>query len=471
MALDPSIILGIKPAQILSGDERQANALKLKSLLLGNQEAQYKLDDYAQTRQREQQLRDLYTKNPKASGEDLRGAGFVKEGYEADKFANEQAKQKADIEGSQLKTNLEKFKHYTQGLYAVGQSDDPVGSANKFIQESVMFGTMSPEHAQALMQGMEGKSPEQIKQAAMQMFQQGLDAKDQLALNDYSNMDTGGTNQRISTNKLTGQVTPVYTVNKTQTPDSIASNQRMMQEGALNRGVTMRGQDITARGQDLTNQRALEKNGIDASNGGYSRKPMPATALKMQGESLDALATTKGINADLGAVLNQMETGKLNLGLMNKGIAAVKNNLNMSDENSRNIASFNSTLEKLRNDSLRLNKGVQTEGDSVRAWNEILNNTNDQEYVKERLKEVMAINQRATDLHKNNVDTIRNNYNVEPMDYSKYENQPNAVGAKNTPAAKATPKAISPQDKKAINWAKSNPNDPRAKSILKMHGM
>jgi hypothetical protein len=100
----------------------------------------------------------------------------------------------------------------------------------------------------------------------------------------------------------------------------------------------------------------------------------------------------------------------------------------MSDADSRNFASFQSTLEKLRNDSLRLNKGVQTEGDAVRAWNELVKNINDPQVVRQRLAEIREINNRAIALRKYNIDVIRSNFGVGPLDTSAYERQAPALG-------------------------------------------
>lgn len=150
-------------------------------------------------------------------------------------------------------------------------------------------------------------------------------------------------------------------------------------------------------------------------------KPMPATALKLQNEELDAISTAQNIDADLGSILQTIENGKLKLGPIDNLISQGRNAAGVSSENSRNFSSFKTTLEKLRNDSLRLNKGVQTEGDAVRAWNEILSNITDENLVKQRLAEVRKINERAADLRKLNVDQIRSNYGKDPINYNDYK--------------------------------------------------
>lgn len=174
----------------------------------------------------------------------------------------------------------------------------------------------------------------------------------------------------------------------------------------------------------------------DAAGGG---KPLPTQAVKLQQGELDAIGTAASINADMSALEQQIESGKLKLGLVGNLASRGLNYVGLSTPESRNFASYNATLEKLRNDSLRLNKGVQTEGDAQRAWNELISNSNDADVVKQRLAEIKQINERAVALRKANVDALRKNYGAEAFDFSPYENQPAALnqGGQIETAAKA----------------------------------
>lgn len=189
----------------------------------------------------------------------------------------------------------------------------------------------------------------------------------------------------------------------------------------------------TTRGQDLRASTAAA-----SAQQKTAPKPMPAAALKMQQEGLDAIGTAAGINADLDAVNKQITDGKLSFGPLSNALSGAKNAIGMSDENSRNLASFKSNLEKLRNDSLRLNKGVQTDGDAQRAWNELFQNINDTELVKQRLGEIKRINERAVQLRKLDIDNVRVNYGYEPMDTSSYASQPATLNGGKKPAPDAS---------------------------------
>lgn len=126
-----------------------------------------------------------------------------------------------------------------------------------------------------------------------------------------------------------------------------------------------------------------------------AQRPLTATDRTRIREDQDAIQTAETINGNLDTLLGQIDSGALNLGPMTNLVSQGRNAAGMSDQNSRNFASFRASLEKLRNDSLRLNTGVQTDGDSQRAWAELVANINDEGVVRQRLAEIRQINARA----------------------------------------------------------------------------
>lgn len=171
-------------------------------------------------------------------------------------------------------------------------------------------------------------------------------------------------------------------------------------------------------------------------------KPLPPGALKMQQESLDRIGIASSINADLSGLLDQIKTGKLEFGPVSNVINKGRNLVGASTEQSRNLSTFKSTLERLRNESLRLNTGVQTDGDAQRAWNELFENITDTKLVSQRLAEIQRINERGAELQRLRVDSVRAEYGHSPLDPSAYVKQPAAVGAG---AASAVPTATNPK--------------------------
>lgn len=172
---------------------------------------------------------------------------------------------------------------------------------------------------------------------------------------------------------------------------------------------------------------------------------LPATVIKLQTDLLTDLKTASTLNSTIARSVNQIDSGKLKLSLVGNLLAEGRNALGASDENSRNVATFKAGLEKMRNDSLRLNKGVQTEGDAVRAWNEILKNANDEELVRQRLLEVMDLNEQAIALRKDLVAQAREDSGFPALDLSKYEAPPavNDPGSPKGPGSQLPPAAVS----------------------------
>ena len=225
-----------------------------------------------------------------------------------------------------------------------------------------------------------------------------------------------------------------------------ANTDRMQADAAAQQAKDRLAAELKiAKGHDATTLAAAQ---LKADK----RGELPVSALEKQGDALDAINTASAMKADLGSIRNQIDNGKLKLGMFENLASEAKNRMGNSDQNSRNYASFKATLEKMRNDSLRLNKGVQTEGDSVRAWNELVANMNDPDVVKQRLSEIEAINERAVKLHRAKIDAIRNNFNAGPIDTGAFENQTAAVGA-NKGAARSIKRTGMHNGKKVIEYS------------------
>ena len=177
--------------------------------------------------------------------------------------------------------------------------------------------------------------------------------------------------------------------------------------------------------------------GLERIPGGPAEnRPVPAHIQRAEDEDLTAIGTAGGIDQRLATFDGQIARGELNLGLAANAISAGRNFIGASDANSRNYASFRAGLESLRNDSLRLNNGVQTEGDAQRAWNELISNINDPEVVRQRLREIREINQRAIALRGQMINQRRANAQLPPLDSAQFA-MPQAAPAQGQPAGAA----------------------------------
>lgn len=155
---------------------------------------------------------------------------------------------------------------------------------------------------------------------------------------------------------------------------------------------------------------------------------VPVGIQNAEAGDLEAVQGLTTMNSELNRFKGLIEGGKLPLSGAGNVISRGQNFLGLSDEGSRNFASFSSTLEKLRNESLRLNKGVQTEGDSERAWNELIANINDPEVVKQRIDEITRLNGIAAEFKQNLIRQRREDNNLQPLDMGRMISRPPAQG-------------------------------------------
>jgi len=159
----------------------------------------------------------------------------------------------------------------------------------------------------------------------------------------------------------------------------------------------------------------------------YSDKPLPVGALKLQQEALDALAAAKSISETSNLLSQQLKTGGLDVGPIDNLESKARNWAGASTPNSQAFANMETGLEKIRNDSLRLNKGVQTEGDAVRAMNEVIASKNDPVLLQQAMDKLSAINERGAELQRLQINNIRGNYNAAPMDFEQVNALPSPV--------------------------------------------
>jgi hypothetical protein len=132
-----------------------------------------------------------------------------------------------------------------------------------------------------------------------------------------------------------------------------------------------------------------------------------------------AASDSKKIVSDAVALLTPdpvTKKPKVELGAVENAWSRGKNFAGMSDENSRAYAKLRQTLEKLRNNYLLLAKGVQTEGDAVRAWNSEIGESvqNDNKLALQQLQSAQGMIDRALEAQQSRIATVYENFGSEP---------------------------------------------------------
>lgn len=157
-------------------------------------------------------------------------------------------------------------------------------------------------------------------------------------------------------------------------------------------------------------------------------KPMPPSIAKQQDELIGDLNIAKNIDVDLKSIIKGLNEGAVNLGPINNIGYKIENSgyAGESSPQSRNAANLLATLQKQRNDSLRLNKGTQTEFDAQRAWSELLGADEknpslpkDNKLLASGLARIAEYNARSAQEKNIRIDTIRSEYGKDPLDMAK----------------------------------------------------
>jgi len=144
-------------------------------------------------------------------------------------------------------------------------------------------------------------------------------------------------------------------------------------------------------------------------------KPLPVGIQKAEDDDYVAIDGHQVIADQLGGFINQLKTGALNLGLVRNEAAKARTYMGRATAEDRNYNSFVSGMKKMRDDSLALNNGTQTEGDAIRAWEQLFANMNDEGVVAQRLNEIQAVNARAVRFRQQQIDRRRTRNGAEPV--------------------------------------------------------
>ena len=257
MTLDSNIALGFKGMQLNDLMDQFGRAMTLSNMGVQNQFMQQKMDE--QTR-----LSTLASNRQKA---------FAASGGDSNKFLSALG-QMGDIEGAQafqehaLKLQKDAGEIQSKKIKDSGDMQKIRGEVAQFIsaggtvdhvQQGMQFlnahgDTQGVEYLTNGLRQAPNATPDQIRAYVRPFIQSNLTAE-QFSMPKFQ--DAGG--QLVNVNPNT-QFAPI---SKTQTPESIASNQ-VAREGHQ---VSREGHQVTMRGQNLTNERAAETNRINAANG------------------------------------------------------------------------------------------------------------------------------------------------------------------------------------------------------------
>jgi hypothetical protein len=166
-----------------------------------------------------------------------------------------------------------------------------------------------------------------------------------------------------------------------------------------------------ARALAESTRRLQEKNDQDARESkaeALRNKPLPTPLAKLEDEDYAAATAATDIASDAFGYINRIKQGEIPFGRKDLITIRARQVFGSSDPEVIAREDYDNFQTRLVNESLRLNKGTQTEGDSVRAAKE-LQSSESKEAAASAMKKLLDINVRRVQNASNDVARRRKN--------------------------------------------------------------
>jgi cytochrome c556 len=192
------------------------------------------------------------------------------------------------------------------------------------------------------------------------------------------------------------------------TLDQETAEKRIIDLGKMDETYANRIKDDAAREASLAQTKAYQEASLniarsnatnaqaarDIANANKAQKVLPAGALKLESENITAGYEAANLSSQVDSQIKSIISSKLELSPVKNAQLATKSAFGSTDPEVLAYNDFNQFKTKLVNDTLRLNKGTQTEGDAVRAANELTNARSTQDAIRS-LQKIRDINAKA----------------------------------------------------------------------------
>lgn len=330
------------------------------------------------------------------------GNAFLTGVYNGEDRQAAQAKMQADAQKSQMEARAAKLGQLSNMAFAISRIQDPKQRAAAL------------DRGKQAIASMYGNDPETMRALA------GVTADN---VEGYA-MTLTSIADHLKAGKTDAEIANIYNTmgNRDANTSSMISD-RQTRTGIYGSGVanananrdamTGLAYDKAARtgyGQVPEGQVLNPQTGRAEDIPGAYRKPLPAGApgsgilrprdyptavINAEETDTNEIRTAAQLQDDTSAWLQRLNSGQVNLGGPQNLFNSTLNVLGMGGEETADLQELTAFANRLVNESLRLNKGVQTEGDAIRASNEMLGNLRNPEVVKRQMQVLNDLNERV----------------------------------------------------------------------------
>lgn len=148
---------------------------------------------------------------------------------------------------------------------------------------------------------------------------------------------------------------------------------------------------------------------------------LSASTQNIQNDAVDFSNAALMASNDAIALADRLDNGEIELGPLANLSSKARNFMGDSTPNSRGYQELSSNIETLRNTTLLLAKGVQTEGDAQRALNQLMENMNDSKVTAMRLRQIAEMNKRNAELYRQKTNNVRADAGFPPYNFESFD--------------------------------------------------
>jgi len=203
--------------------------------------------------------------------------------------------------------------------------------------------------------------------------------------------------------------------NQQQIKDNQAALQLLKQQGLENsrQGLLIQQQNAAIAAQNIQFQQQMKLKDAEAKADAKANKPLPSYLAKEEEADFSAASAATNIATDAYGYINRIKTGEIKFGL--KDLASIRAR-QLAGSGAPDVVAredYDKFVTNLVNESLRLNKGTQTEGDAVREA-KALKSSESKEAAASAMKKLIEINTRRAEDAASSVQKRRANAGFPP---------------------------------------------------------
>jgi hypothetical protein len=204
-----------------------------------------------------------------------------------------------------------------------------------------------------------------------------------------------------------------------QNQDQIKSNQAIMQslrqqglENSQQALLIQRGNQAL-QAQNIQFQQDMKRKEAEAKAEAKANKPLPSYLAKEEEADFSTASAATNIATDAYGYINRIKSGEIKFGIKDRASIRARQLLGSGDPDVVAREEYDKFVDNLINESLRLNKGTQTEGDAQREA-KALRSSESKEAAASAMKRLIEINTRRAEGAATSVEKRRANAGFPP---------------------------------------------------------